>query len=260
MFKGSLEAVNEAVEAKKKLMQSGTLRYIVSAMLAGAYVGFGIMLIFTVGGSFKAAGSPAVPLVMGMSFGIALTLVIFAGSELFTGNNMLFTISSLSGRTPWRTTWANWGIVFLGNLLGAVLFSLLIRGSGVFGAAPPDHLLFTAAATKMKLPFDQLFFRGILCNWLVCLAIWTAMRAKEEIAKLILIWWMLYAFIATGFEHSVANMSLLTTALLLPQHPETVTMAGWLHNMIPVTIGNIVGGAVFVGMAYWFISPVGKRQ
>lgn len=98
MFKGSLEAVNEAVEAKKKLMQSGLLRYIVSAMLAGAYVGFGIMLIFTVGGSFKAAGSPAVPLVMGMSFGIALTLVIFAGSELFTGNNMLFTVSSFVGK------------------------------------------------------------------------------------------------------------------------------------------------------------------
>lgn len=71
---------------------------------------------------------------------------------------------------------------------------------------------------------------------------------------------MLYAFIATGFEHSVANMSLLTTALLLPQHPETVTIAGWLHNMIPVTLGNIVGGAIFVGMAYWFISPVRERQ
>ncbi|MFW5433044.1 formate/nitrite transporter family protein [Paenibacillus apiarius] len=256
MYTPTLEKINEAVEAKKKLMASGLLRYVVAAMLAGAYVGFGIMLIFTVGGNFKAAGSPAVPMVMGMSFGIALTLVIFAGSELFTGNNMLFTVSSLSGKTPWTHTLKNWAIVFAGNLLGAVLFSLLIKAAGVFGGIPAEHLLFAATANKMSMPVTELFFRGILCNWLVCLAIWTSMRAKEDIAKLLLIWWMLYAFIATGFEHSVANMSLMTVALLLPQHPDTITLAGWLHNMVPVTLGNIVGGAVFVGIAYWFISPV----
>ncbi|MNI73041.1 Nitrite transporter NirC [compost metagenome] len=83
-----------------------------------------------------------------------------------------------------------------------------------------------------------------------------ASRAKSETAKLVLIWWCLFAFIASGYEHSVANMTLLSVAVLLPNHPETVSLAGWFHNMIPVTLGNIVGGGVFVGMAYWLISPV----
>ena len=260
MFQTTIEQINQSVEAKKKLMQTSLLRYLVAAMLAGAYVGLGIMLIFTVGGSFKAAGSPAVQLVMGMSFGIALTLVIFAGSELFTGNNMLFTVSSLSKQTSWAFTFKNWVFVFFGNFLGAVVLCLLVYGSGVFGNIGPDHLLLTAAAGKMSMPVTELFFRGILCNWLVCLAIWTSMRTKEDTAKLILIWWMLYAFIATGFEHSVANMSLMTMALMLPGHPETITLAGWLHNMIPVTLGNMVGGSVFVGMAYWFMSPVKSKK
>lgn len=108
----------------------------------------------------------------------------------------------------------------------------------------------------MSLPFSELFFRGILCNWLVCLALWMSSRAKSETAKLVLIWWCLFAFIASGYEHSVANMTLLSVAVLLPNHPETVSIAGWFHNMIPVTLGNIIGGGVFVGMAYWLISPV----
>ncbi|MBD8499949.1 formate/nitrite transporter family protein [Paenibacillus arenosi] len=254
MFQPTIEQINEAVETKKNLMKSSLARYWVAAMLAGAYVGFGIMLIFKIGGPFMAANSPATSVIMGGSFGIALTLIIFAGAELLTGNNMLFTVSSLSKRTPWSVTWNNWVIVFFGNLAGAVVFSLLIYGTGIFGKIAPDHLLFTTAAAKMNMPIHELFFRGILCNWLVCLAIWTSMRAKDDIAKLVLIWWMLYAFIATGYEHSVANMSLLTLSLLLPQHPDSITWGGWLYNMIPVTVGNAVGGIVFVGMAYWYIS------
>ncbi|MNJ48768.1 Nitrite transporter NirC [compost metagenome] len=86
-----------------------------------------------------------------------------------------------------------------------------------------------------------------------------ANRAKDDISKLVLIWWCLFAFIASGYEHSVANMTLLSLSVLLPNHPETISIAGWLHNMIPVTLGNMVGGVVFVGMAYWFISPVRKK-
>ncbi|MNJ74281.1 Nitrite transporter NirC [compost metagenome] len=103
----------------------------------------------------------------------------------------------------------------------------------------------------------NLFFRGVMCNWLVCLAIWTSLRAKEDTAKLILIFWMLFAFIASGYEHSIANMTVLGLALLLP-HPDTISIAGWFHNMIPVTLGNMVGGALFVGTAYWIISPFRK--
>jgi nitrite transporter NirC len=261
MFTQNVENLVETALGKRDRMKESWSKYGLAAVLAGAYVGIGIILIFTLGAPLAAAKSALQPLVMGASFGIALTLVVFAGSELFTGNNMFFTASTLAGRTSIMDTLKNWVLVFAGNLIGAVLLACLIRGTGLFSAAPPEHLLFAAAAKKMSLPFSELFFRGILCNWLVCLALWMASRAKSETAKLILIWWCLFAFIASGYEHSVANMTLLSTAVLLPGHPETITLAGWFHNMIPVTLGNIIGGGLFVGMAYWFISPVrGKRS
>ncbi|WP_059043668.1 formate/nitrite transporter family protein [Paenibacillus rubinfantis] len=259
MFTPNVEAIVEAAVKKKEKMNESLPRYLVSAMLAGAYVGLGIILIFSIGGPLAAVKSPYQTMLMGMSFGLALTLVVFAGSELFTGNNMFFTASTLAKRTTVGDTAKNWTLVFLGNLAGALVLCLLIVGSGLFKTAAPEHLIFAASAKKMGAPVTELFFRGILCNWLVCLALWMANRAKEDIAKLVLIWWCLYAFIASGYEHSVANMTLLSLSLLLPNHPDTVTIAGWLHNMVPVTLGNMVGGAVFVGMAYWFISPVRKK-
>ena len=259
MYTPNVEGIIESAVKKRDAMNASLSRYMVSALMSGAYVGLGIILIFSIGAPLLAAESPYQTMLMGMSFGLALTLVIFAGSELFTGNNMFFTMSTLAGRTTMRETLKNWGLVFLGNLIGAVLLSLLIVAAGLFKTASPDHLLFVISAKKMSAPVMELFFRGILCNWLVCLAIWMAARTKEEIAKLVLIWWCLFAFISSGYEHSVANMTLLSLAWLLPNHPETITLTGWLHNMIPVTLGNMVGGAVFVGMAYWYVSPVRKR-
>lgn len=255
MFKDSIENVVESALKRKNLMESSLWRYLAAAGLAGAYVGLGIVLIFSVGAPLKAIGSPVTSLVMGASFGVALTLVIFAGAELFTGNNMFFTMSSLTGATRWRDAWKNWFWCFLGNLLGAMVLVMLIRGSGIFGGIKPDHLLMATAAKKMSLPYGQLFFRGILCNWFVCLAIWTSMRTKSDTAKLILIWWMLFGFIASGYEHSIANMTVLGLALVLP-HPDTISIAGWLHNMIPVTLGNMAGGAFFLATMYWIITPV----
>jgi nitrite transporter len=259
MFTESVETLVQTALKKRELLQRSLLRYLMSAGLAGAYVGLGIVLIFSVGAPLYALKSPFTSMAMGMSFGVALTLVIFAGAELFTGNNMYYTVSTLSGATTWRDTLSNWFWCYTGNLQGALVLVGLIVGAGVFTGIAPEHLLFTAAAKKMSLPYGQLFFRGILCNWFVCLAIWTSMRAKSETAKLILIWWMLYGFIASGYEHSVANMTVLSLALALP-HPETISLAGWFHNMIPVTLGNIVGGALFVGAVYWWISPVRRRK
>ncbi|SDD62098.1 nitrite transporter NirC [Paenibacillus sp. UNCCL117] len=259
MFTESVEAIIQGAVRKKEMLDRSRLRYLLSAGLAGAYVGLGIVLIFSVGAPLFAIKSPVASMAMGVSFGVALTLVIFAGSELFTGNNMYYTVSTLSGATTWKDTLRNWLWCYGGNLLGAMVLVGLVAGSGVFAGIAPEHLLFASAAKKMSLPFSQLFFRGILCNWFVCLAIWTSMRAKSDTAKLILIWWMLYGFIASGYEHSIANMTVLGLALVLP-HPDTITLAGWLHNMIPVTLGNIVGGAFFVGVIYWLISPIKRKQ
>ncbi|PZD94421.1 nitrite transporter NirC [Paenibacillus sambharensis] len=259
MFKETVEAAIKKAVEKKELLDSSRPRYLLAAALAAVYVGIGIILIFTIGAPLAAAGSPVTSMLMGMSFGIALTLVVFAGAELFTGNNMYFTMATLAGKTTWKDTLRNWFYCYFGNLAGALFFCLLILGTGLFAHVEPGSLLFTAAAKKMHLSYSEAFFRGILCNWLVCLSLWTAMRAKEDTAKLILIFWMLFAFIASGYEHSIANMTVLSLALMLP-HPDTITLAGWFHNMIPVTLGNIVGGAFFVGTMYWLISPVKSKQ
>ena len=123
--------------------------------------------------------------------------------------------------------------------------------SGIVASPMKDFVLKVSAA-KMGAPVTELFFRGLLCNVLVTLAVWMAARAKDETAKLVLIFWCLFAFIGAGFEHSVANMTLLAMALFVPHEPGLVSWMGFAHNLVPVTLGNLVGGAVFVAGSYWF--------
>ena len=197
------------------------------------------------------------PIVMGASFGIALTLVIFAGSDLFTGHTMFMTHGWLQGRTSLRELAACWGLSWTGNLLGCtILAALFVAGGGgpaLLGLAGKSPLIVNVAAAKMNAPALELVARAILCNWLVCLAIWTSARMTNDTAKCIAIFWCLYAFIASGFEHSVANMTLLSIALLAP-HPETVTVAGLVWNLFWVTIGNAIAGAGIMGLGYWAAS------
>ncbi|MGG3192361.1 formate/nitrite transporter family protein [Priestia aryabhattai] len=253
MLKNSLQSMNELAREKTKLVNDHLPSYLLLAVLAGAYVGLGVILALSVGAPLASASLPVVSLVMGLSFAVALLLVVFAGAELFTGNHMVYTVSTLSGVTTWKDTFKNWTWCFIGNAIGAFGLCLLITGTGLFKGIEPNHLLMTLAAKKMNLPVSELFFRGILCNWLVCLAIWTASRTKSDAAKIMLIFWMLFAFVASGYEHSVANMTFLGLALLLP-HPDTISAAGLFHNLIPVTLGNIAGGGVFVGSIYWFVN------
>jgi nitrite transporter NirC len=239
-----------AAEKKARELFSNPLGYFVLSMLAGIYVGFGIVLIFAIGAPLTAANSPAVKLAMGASFGIALSLVIIAGSELFTGNNMVMAIGLLRRTvSPWAVG-AVWLVSFTGNLAGSLALAWLVARSGVLGAQPHLGVIEKAVTAKMTLPFGTLFYRGLLCNWLVCLAVWSALRTKSEAGKLIMIFWCLFAFIAAGFEHSVANMTLLAVGLLQP-HGAAVSVSGFVHNLVPVTLGNIAGGALFVGGAYW---------
>jgi nitrite transporter len=220
------------------------------AMLAGFFVGLGIILIFTIGGLLTPAGFAGTKVIMGLGFGIALSLVIMAGSDLFTGNNMIMTIGTLSKKTTWYDTLRIWLYSYAGSFIGSVLVAVLFYYTGLATGDTANFIVATAEA-KMNAPFGELLVRGILCNILVCLAVWCSVKLKEETAKLIMIFWCLFAFITAGFEHSVANMTLLSISLLVP-HAETVSLAGMAANLIPVSIGNIIGGAIFVGAAYWF--------
>lgn len=247
----TLVTVANAALAKSQSLRKTPLGYFVLSMMAGAYVGLGIVLIFAVGAPFSAAASPWTKTVMGAAFGIALSLVIMAGSELFTGNVMVMTVGALRRKVSTFDLGAVWTVSFLGNLAGSLLLAWLVAESGVLKGAPQLGFIQKTAETKMNLPASDLFFRAMLCNWLVCLAVWCAIRATSEAGRLIMVFWCLFAFIGAGFEHSVANMTLLGISLL-QDHPDTVTVAGFVHNLFWVTLGNIVSGALFVGGAYWF--------
>jgi len=251
MYRQTIDHFADLAQTKAALLRRSPLSFFVGAMMAGAYVGLGIILIFTVGAQVAAAYQK---LIMGASFGIALTLVVFAGSELFTGHNMYMPLGWLSRTTSGGDLVYVWTTSWIGNLVGsAALAVIFVAGGGgdLLHAGAP--LLNRVAAHKMTSPAGELFARAILCNWLVCLALWTSARVSNDTAKCIVIFWCLFAFIASGFEHSVANMTLFTIALL-GSHPDSVSLAGMGHNLVWVSLGNIVSGSVFVAGGYWIAS------
>jgi nitrite transporter NirC len=251
MFLDTVDQFAAVAAAKAAFQRRSPLGFWISSMMAGAYVGLGIILIFCVG----AAVDPGIrPVVMGASFGIALTLVIFAGSDLFTGHTMFMTFGWLRGRTDLRDLGASWLGTWAGNLAGCVaLAAIFVAGGGGLALGAKSQLLVTVAAAKMNAPALELVARAMLCNWLVCLAIWTSARMTNDTAKCIAIFWCLYAFIASGFEHSVANMTLLSIALFA-EHPASVTLGGMGWNLLWVSLGNILSGAGIMGLGYWAAS------
>jgi nitrite transporter NirC len=239
-------------------------RYLVSAMLAGAFVGVGVVLMIATTGPLQASSSPWVKLIQGLVFGIALTLVIFAGAELSTGNMM----TMVQGVFTRRNTVAAAAIVivfsFVGNLVGSAVFAWLVHESGVLTAVatpgkPPagESLLAALVKTKTGETDTALFFRGVLCNFLVCLAVWMGVRTKSDGARLALIFWCLLAFVASGFEHVVANMT--TFSLAMFDHVHGATLGAFGRNLLFVGLGNLVGGALLVGAAYAFVSLPGRQ-
>jgi len=248
----TLQSFAITARLKADLLEHNLPGFMVSAMMAGAYVGMGILLIFSVGQGVDAS---AQPIVMGASFGIALTLVIFAGSELFTGHTMYMMQGRLMGSVSTSELCKTWVGSWLGNLLGAAGLGMIfvVGSSELVLGGDGKSLLHAVAAKKMNAPSFELVARAILCNWLVCLAIWMSSRTKSDTAKCVLIFWCLYAFIAAGFEHSVANMTVFSVALL-SQHSGAISVLGAMHNLIWVTLGNVIGGAIFMGAAYWLVA------
>lgn len=237
--------------ARQKIgaLRSNPLGLFISAMLAGAYVGIGIILIVSVG---EHADPGIRTLIMGASFGVALTLVVFAGAELFTGYTMYMIQGLLSKQVSLGELAASWAFIWVGNLIGcAVLAALCVLGTLDIVSDQGD-LIYDLAAKKMHMDPVQLIARGMLCNWLVCLALWSSARTANDAAKILIIFWCLFAFIASGFEHSVANMTVFALALF-STHPDGLTYVGAAQNLIWVTVGNTISGCLFVAGGYWLI-------
>src|SRR5438876_12266647 len=259
MYTETIQTLGDQAAAKLTHQRRSLIGHLVRSMLAGMYVGAAIVLIFIIGGSLAKDAPGAVRLVMGVCFGGALTMVIFAGSELFTGSNLVLTLGVLTGKASVRDLADNWIWTWIGNLLGSVLLAVIVVRAGLFDAEPIRSFVLGLVEKKMNLPPEQLFWRAVLANWLVCLGVWMSARVKSETARILLIWWCMFTFITSGFEHSIANMCGLLIGLLLP-HPETVTWSGYAYNLALATLGNIAGGALFVAGAYWLGSPTARTQ
>jgi nitrite transporter NirC len=251
MYLDTVDALANTAVAKAAFLKRSPGGFFVSSMMAGAFVGLGIILIFSLGSDVDPAYRS---IVMGATFGVALTLVIFAGSDLFTGHTMFMTHGVLRKRVGIGDLAACWTVSWIGNLAGCIALALVfVWGGGGAMLHSKSQWLMTVATAKETAPVLSLVARATLCNWLVCLAIWTSARTTNDAAKCILIWWCLFAFIGSGYEHSIANMTLLLVALL-GDHPATVTWGGLVYNLIWVTIGNIIAGAGIMGLGYWYMS------
>jgi nitrite transporter NirC len=255
------EAIDEAAEAA--VVKANQVRrlpaYVWSSILAGAYVGIAVVLLVSVAGPLAASGSPATKLVQGAVFGVALTLVVFAGAELFTGNAMVMLQGLRAGKVRPSQVAAVWGASLAGNFVGSIGFAAIVHGGGTLATgavdgkpAPGAAFVATIVGAKDAATGPQLFWRSVLCNLLVCLALWMAMRTRSDGAKLAVLWWGLLAFIASGFEHSVANMTLFGIGVFQGD----ATWAQLLRNLAWTVPGNVVGGGLLVGLGYaWLGLP-----
>lgn len=252
-----------AIEAKAEAIAMGKVKLTVAkcfvlAMFAGLFIGLGatFFLTFTADptlsfGVKKLAG--------GLCFCLGLVLVLCCGAELFTGNSLM-VCAALSKKITWGELLKNWVIVILGNLAGSLLLVFFISMAGIASIKAGDSTIganmASVAAGKINLPWVQIFFRGILCNTLVCLAVWIGFGAKTFVDKVIGIILPIAAFVACGYEHCVANMFFLPMGMVAD--PSKVDVAGILYNLSASIPGNIVGGAIVVGCAYWFV--YGKKE
>lgn len=240
----NISAFTALAKAKAQLLATSPMSFFIGSMLAGAYVGIGIIFILSVATPLPISVQP---LVLGATFAIALTLVVIAGAELFTGYAMYMTIGKVKGSVNSKQLMSTWAMSWLGNLFGALtLVAIYWLAKGYLFSH--TELIAKIALKKVHAAPLALVAKGILCNWLVCLAIWMSKKVDSDIARLVVIFWCLFVFIASGFEHSVANMTLLSIAYLSVD--SVISLTDIAYNLSFVTLGNIIGGAVFVAGAY----------
>ena len=243
-MQNNINVFAEIARSKAQMLKELPLGFFIGSMLAGAYVGIGIIFIFTV-------ATPLPPevqtLVLGATFAIALTLVVIAEAELFTGYTMYMTIGIVKKTVNFQQLLSTWLVSWLGNLCGALaLVGIYILAKGYLFSH--EELITQVALKKIHATPIQLLAKGVLCNWLVCLAIWMSKKVDSDIARLVIIFWCLFVFIASGFEHSVANMTLLSMTYFTPG--SIVGLSDIAYNLFFVTIGNVIGGSFFVAIAY----------
>ncbi len=259
------EIARSIVGVAQKKAATAMTPLLLLAILAGAYISLGAVLFTIITNDLSLyIGDGLSRLVGGLSFSLGLILVVLGGAELFTGNNLLVA-GYLDKKVSGRQVLSNWTWVYLFNFIGALLVVALFYYSGIWKANDGGIAMriVNIAYAKSTLTWSEALFRGILCNWLVCLAVWLSLAGKDAISKILAIMIPITAFVAAGFEHSIANMYFIPMGLLVknaeivqalasPAMLQSLTwQAFFLNNLIPVTIGNVIGGVIFVAAAYW---------
>lgn len=259
-----LEKISDSSVPKAK---SRIISLFLLGILAGLFIAFGAeastMASFNLSADSAKFGLSRVA--AGCVFPVGLMLVVLCGAELFTGN-CLMTVGWLDKKIKLSGIVKNWTIVYLGNFIGAIILALFMNWSGLYESAGGalGAAVVKTAVTKVGFGFGQAVLLGIMCNMLVCLAVWMATGARSVTGKIFSCFFCIFVFIVSGFEHSVANMYFIPAGLIASTNNSFVRMAGidisnlnagsfFLNNLIPVTIGNIIGGAVLVGIMYWII-------
>lgn len=230
-------------------------------IMAGAYIAIGGFLSLLVGKGFPemAEANPGLAkLLSGAMFPVGLILVVLTGAELFTSNNAVLIPAAIKSRIPRLCPLKLWMEVYVANFIGAFLFTYFLVHLAGFADADPWHsAIVHLSEDKTSLPFHVAFLRGIGANWLVCLAVWLGLSAHDFTGKMFGIWWPVMAFVAMGFEHSIANMFYIPLGIL---QGASVSWGSFvIDNLLPVTIGNIVGGALFVGFFHVHIFDRGGK-
>ena len=264
------EIAETTIQTGMKKVKLPWMHQLLLGILAGAFIGFAAegsnMAAFNLFANPETYGLGKV--LAGAIFGTGLMLVVLAGGELFTGNTLI-VMGVLDGKVKLREMLKNWFFVYMGNLFGSLLIAFMMVQSGLFnsGASVLGGVTIKIASYKVGLTFMQGFYLGIMCNWLVCLAVWLAYGAKDMTGKIFGIFFPIWLFITSGFEHSIANMYYIPAGIMAKTNLAWVEAAhltgeklahlNWntfiINNLIPVTLGNIVGGSVFVGGIYWFV-------
>ncbi len=246
-----VEAARKGAAAK---IGFSTRKTLVLGLLAGIYIAMGGLLSLLIGYGFPeiTASNPALQrLLSGCFFPLGLILVVLAGAELFTGNNAVLIPGCLQKDYGWKKVVRNWTLVYFSNFAGALFFAwLMVYAAGILDGDPWNAALRALAETKSHLPWGTVLIRGIGANWLVCLAVWLGMSAPSTGGKILGMWFPVMCFVAIGYEHSIANMFFIPLGMM---YGAEVSAGQFLwNNLLPATLGNIAGGAFFVGAAYWY--------
>ncbi|MBN2285569.1 MAG: formate/nitrite transporter family protein [Tissierellales bacterium] len=244
------EIAESWVEIGKKKANLPLVKMLLLSMMAGMFIGLGGHGAITVMQSLGENVDPGFAKFMGAAvFPVGLMLVVIAGGELFTGNCMI-TFSTIAGKETYKKVLINWFFVYFGNMAGAVLLAYFLSKSGLYSGGMADKVIAIATA-KTSLTFSQVVIRGTFCNILVALAVYMQSGSKDMAGKISAMWFPVMLFVLSGFEHSIANMLFIPLGIFVGADITWTQM--WMSNLIPATIGNIIGGAIIVPLVYWYV-------